>query len=150
MSGCNRIVAIKDRREVRCGRLNNTECVLPKYLPSEIREAFESANIKGEAYYKIKQYHMCGRPGHPTSKRNQLYVLTQKGRRIVSGFVRAREIDGKRVANFRIRIPRTWMATLALRWSKRCPPVSSFHVSDALAVLEKPFTAWSSRLEKSL
>eukprot|EP00965_Chrysotila_dentata_P025563 849950-Pleurochrysis_carterae.AAC.3 len=92
------------RREDGYDRLNDTEPIPPKDFPSEIRAAFESANIRGDAYYNKKPCRVCGKPGHPTSKCNRLYVLTPEGRktsqasceRVKSMGV---QIDGKRVAN---------------------------------------------------
>eukprot|EP00965_Chrysotila_dentata_P017510 582008-Pleurochrysis_carterae.AAC.1 len=85
--------------------LNDMEPIPPKDLPSEIRDALESANIKGDAYYKTKPCHVCGGPGHPTSECNRLYVLTPEGRRkYQASYERVRsmgvKIDGKRIANF--------------------------------------------------
>eukprot|EP00965_Chrysotila_dentata_P141050 4662288-Pleurochrysis_carterae.AAC.2 len=71
----------QDRLKDGCDRLNDMEPIPPKDLPNEIRDALESANIKGDAYYKAKPCHVCGKPGHPTSKWNRLYVLTPEGRR---------------------------------------------------------------------
>eukprot|EP00965_Chrysotila_dentata_P151539 5008405-Pleurochrysis_carterae.AAC.1 len=41
----------QNRREDGYDRLNDTEPIPPKDLPKEIRDAFESANIRGDSYY---------------------------------------------------------------------------------------------------
>eukprot|EP00965_Chrysotila_dentata_P036769 1223739-Pleurochrysis_carterae.AAC.2 len=41
----------QNRREDGYDRLNDIEPIPPKDLPKEIRDAFESVNIKGDAYY---------------------------------------------------------------------------------------------------
>eukprot|EP00965_Chrysotila_dentata_P219959 6191466-Pleurochrysis_carterae.AAC.2 len=61
--------------------LNDMNPIPPKDLPSKLRNAFKEREHQGYAYYKSEPCHVCGKPGHPTSKYNRLYVLMLKGRR---------------------------------------------------------------------
>eukprot|EP00965_Chrysotila_dentata_P062406 2068439-Pleurochrysis_carterae.AAC.3 len=95
----------QDRREDGYNHLDGMEPIPPKDLLSEIRSAFQSANIYGDAYYKAKPCRACGKPGHPTSKCNRLYLLMSEGRRkYQASYERVKsmgfQISGKRVANF--------------------------------------------------
>ena len=109
-------------------------------MPKEIRDAFESANIRGDAYYKAKPCRVCGKPGHPTSKCNRLYVLTPEGRKkYQASYERVKsmgvQIDGKRVANFAHLSDLDDYARVEVQ--QALPAGEIFHVSDALGVLEE-------------
>eukprot|EP00965_Chrysotila_dentata_P080024 2639420-Pleurochrysis_carterae.AAC.2 len=61
----------QDRREDGYDRLNDIGPIPPKDLPiSEIRDTLESANFKGDDYFKAKPCHVCRKPRHSTNKCN--------------------------------------------------------------------------------